>query len=1435
MRMRDEDDSIDFDDNSDDTRISPLVPDEFREGASEWSEGTSICYEDKYPLDKPTQIDSSFENLALSSNNSDNGEGDDNGDYDSDSSLPSDKKRGKKRGKKYVVYSDESDFSDTAGKSYSQAKQLSMRKDTRYSGHKLDSNNFFSNRTLYHTSDESETSDKAVYVPLDKLNLCMFTALLKFKFPRNKRIIKMSKLLFLAWAGKNKVNKNDVFDWDKMNKDMEDGTISISGFNVKNRDFPGIMEQDLVEFERFFAVRIRMFAKRFLTHHVEKDGTKVGKPYTVLVRKAGVNQGPIMDLHVNENKKGLVHVDVIVSLDRYSECFACSQCNYYFSESKALLRHELTCTTMVRKLYKGGPYAPEKTIFEKLQLAGVCVPKDLQFNEFFTVFDFETYLKRTCVQSGPYSDHHIVYAYGCASNVPGFSNTAKVEISDDPLELIRGLIHHFCDISEAVLAINLVRYKKVLDELKAKIEMCDKMNKVVESQSVSRLLSSLMTFITQCVVVTFNGSRFDIPAARSEFHQVLKEMGNYGGTPTEFYQENERYKACSAFMIERGTQVLMFSTDKFKMLDICLFIAPGCNYDRYLKTWSPKGMSLSKLHFPHGVMKGGISMLESTVFPTYKDFWSELKQKNSFNTEKEYEEEKCNWVGSDGDHFKDGKTLRDFLIAYVIGDTEPFLTCLQEHCNLYKDKLDLDLLSHNCTLASLSWRWAFKDEESVFYTIPEGYGLLFDEMLHGRTGGATIIMKREAKVGDIIPARGTHTPNPEGRVVERIKSFDCNSLYPSTFLLPQFTGPPVYKQYPDFVGEQIPHGVSNASMVSYEWLKFIKEKRGYNKMYTAFNTGEVKVTRRNLPVDGYVPVGEGNGVNEPIVFQFYGCFYHGCEKEGCKFSYLSMLEDTICGKERWGITIESKKRYNDTIEISNYMKSENVKVECIWECEWEKEKKKTTTRQIQESLQNSGRLYPESAYSKSKTSQQEVIASMKSGEFFGIGKVDIRVPDKLRWYFAIFPPIFKKAKISINDVGDYTKKLCEDQGEFKTPKEQLITSFKGEGVLLSSGLLKFYLDKGMEITHVYWVLEYTPGYAFTGKVKKAVEIRVESDSNPDLENLGQTMKIKVNAIYGKSGERVDKRVKSIITTSSFASRYIKNPRFKHITPILPPEFAIEVRKNKHVERDDTEEEEEEEEEGEERSYVAKSSLFLDQATIDCDTDLYKVEMLPASITHKLPIQISLFTLCEAKKSLLSFIYDVIDYFLIENSYEILYSDTDNVVVTLNAKVTMDDIIKPWLREEFFTNKHKYFPAESCDYHRQSYIESKLENLDWVMEECCLARNKKDQRQPGLWKTEAEATHAVFLCPKTYCMYNADDDESKISTKGLSKSQNKLELENFVKVLHRENDKDGGVNRGMKRSKSGSVLAYTQYRSALTSIYCKRQVMSDKVSTKPLLI
>ena len=80
-----------------------------------------------------------------------------------------------------------------------------------------------------------------------------------------------------------------------------------------------------------------------------------------------------------------------------------------------------------------------------------------------------------------------------------------------------------------------------------------------------------------------------------------------------------------------------------------------------------------------------------------------------------------------------------------------------------------------------------------------------------------------------------------------------------------------------------------------------------------------------------------------------------------------------------------------------------------------------------------------------------------------------------------------------------------------------------------------------------------------------------------------------------------------------------------------------------------------------------------------------------------------------------------------------------------------------------------------------------------------------------------------------------DKKFKISSKGLSKVQNKFSLQDFISVL-RTKEARGGTNIGFRLGqKRDTMYTYMQKRNGFSYLYIKRKVLSDGVSTIPLNI
>ena len=74
----------------------------------------------------------------------------------------------------------------------------------------------------------------------------------------------------------------------------------------------------------------------------------------------------------------------------------------------------------------------------------------------------------------------------------------------------------------------------------------------------------------------------------------------------------------------------------------------------------------------------------------------------------------------------------------------------------------------------------------------------------------------------------------------------------------------------------------------------------------------------------------------------------------------------------------------------------------------------------------------------------------------------------------------------------------------------------GEKILLATPLLKWYLEHGLEVTHVYQVIEYTPKPCFKPFDDAVSNAHRAGDADHSKAIIADTIKLVGNSSYGKT-------------------------------------------------------------------------------------------------------------------------------------------------------------------------------------------------------------------------------------------------------------------------------------------------------------------------------
>ena len=230
---------------------------------------------------------------------------------------------------------------------------------------------------------------------------------------------------------------------------------------------------------------------------------------------------------------------------------------------------------------------------------------------------------------------------------------------------------------------------------------------------------------------------------------------------------------------------------------------------------------------------------------------------------------------------------------------------------------------------------------------------------------------------------------------------------------------------------------------------------------------------------------------------------------------------------------------------------------------------------------------------------------------------------------------------------------------------------------------------------------------------------------------------------------------------------------------------------------------------------------------------HEITMNKAAIKFDLPHHLGFFVYQYAKLKMLEFYYNFIDKYLDRTDFQYIEMDTDSAYIALSGP-SLESLVKPELRSEFFHSLDKWLPAASCDAHRAAFIATKISGATpWVSKgSCCDAKALSDKRTPGLFKVEWAGEGMVALCSKTYYGWGATTGD-KLSCKGVSKRLNHYHRDTFLDVLNTK-EVIPGKNIGFKL-RDHHMYTYVQHRDALSYFYPKRRVLEDGVSTGPILI
>ena len=332
---------------------------------------------------------------------------------------------------------------------------------------------------------------------------------------------------------------------------------------------------------------------------------------------------------------------------------------------------------------------------------------------------------------------------------------------------------------------------------------------------------------------------------------------------------------------------------------------------------------------------------------------------------------------------------------------------------------------------------------------------------------------------------------------------------------------------------------------------------------------------------------------------------------------------------------------------------------------------------------------PRRRHARWAMTSQQILSGVRTRTVFGLIECDVCVPEALREHFAEMQLVFKNIRLTRNDLGPFMHRYAEEHNIMATPRRMLVGSYRGDKILLATPLLRWYLNHGLEVTHVYQVIEYDPIPCFRRFGDAVSTARREGDVHSHKAIIADAMELLGNSGYGKTITKVDRHRDVNYCTEKAASAMINGRRFQPLDVVVD--------------------------------------------------DAYEIEMNKTTVTYALPVHVGFFVLQYAKMHMLQFYYDFINRYLERPLFQYCEMDTDSAYLAL-AGECVDDLVTPELREYYFRHRSEWLPSECCDEHRKEYVHYRIANRPWVGDEaCCKVRRACDKRTSGFSRFSGPVT------------------------------------------------------------------------------------------------
>ena len=924
------------------------------------------------------------------------------------------------------------------------------------------------------------------------------------------------------------------------------------------------------------------------------------------------------------------HIMSVHNYDTFLGNYYCKACNQIFVCKRNLNRHlsNISCTNKDKKrtVYKSGIFKSTETWYDTMSQYGLKVPEDLRYMKHRIIFDFEASLsplplEGNCTAKTVFVSQHKPLSFAMGHNFQSDTDpeTYYSQRIDDTEAACQDLIFDFhlklIEWSKLSFKIMSEQHADFFETVKRMIErenqlymdhcqdfeddasifykVNDEHDQDCEKTRLEVAFDALIHDCKQIVVLGFASSHYDLPLISKYLYPIIAKECN------------------SDKIIKRNGAAIRLGTEYYVFKDVYLYIDPQYSLSAYCDAWGGDlDKSKRKSIFPY-TWCTGTEVLSQTSFPSFEDFCPSLsKSEREVCTDYGYTTRNLDKSISK-EAYQEAKALYDstcqnmsqWLKYYNMLDITPLFICVQRNFDFFVS-LKVDMFKDGNSVPALALKVAqsladSKTNRESIYLFGNEFAHLQEDLRAGIKGGLSITLHRlliseESKFPD-DKVYGT-----KGQICKSIIGYDASSQYLGATAKEMPCGPLQHYEFTESTNgsilvnykEMSPDTKENQSSEGNEYLRFLEYYFDEGSFqHSRSPAGERKIGPKGIPCDGF-------HIPSKTIYQYHGCYWHGC-------TCVQPAENSHYYDE-W-----NTKRLK-TEKMNNYHRIYSNNLVIMRGCEWSKLKE--TSSSVQKFL----KYHLKSEY------QDKLIFDTKSNEaicaditqkilfeqFFGLVKCDLHVPEHLKEYFSLLQPICKNKMLSLDDVSDVMKAFAlENNIMTETGKRrQLIASYYGEKTTIITPYLKWMLSKGIVISKIYSVYQYTP-YACYEKFKDAViSARKEATKDPTKILIAKSMKLLGNTFFGKCASRVSSYKEYSICSKKTAQKRLRNIRFNSLQEI--------------------------------------------------NDDTYEVCMEQRCINECLPVIVAYFVYDYAKMNLYQFIYDFIDNYLPRSHYKPLATDTD---------------------------------------------------------------------------------------------------------------------------------------------------------------------------------